>query len=183
MPNVRLNDRIRLTVLERLMEHAFRKQMDDVNQLVTKLARDVYDDVYPLDIQRKMKRLPEGFFETSGVVHVGMAGQHVELRCEGRPVAPKYDFAQASKSYAADHPFTIRHAEIYARKSKLNELRATCRRQAKAVLDNCSSCKQLVEVWPEVEPFVRDFTQGKSPQSVALTVPVKELNRQFGLGK
>jgi hypothetical protein len=39
--------------------------------------------------------------------------------------------------------------------------------------------KQLLEVWPEAAPFVKDFLD--TPKTVALTITPKELNQHFGL--
>jgi hypothetical protein len=182
--NVRLNARMRRVILDRLMQHAFQAAREAVDRERADLAAEVYDDVYPADVQRKMRRLPEGFLETSSQICVNMGGQSVSFSVEGRPVAFKHHyFSEPAKSYPADHPFTLRHNDLHARSQKLGEESSKSRHVGEAALESCASLRQLVEEWPAVEPFVRDFAESKSPLTVALVVPVRELNRQFKLGE
>jgi len=181
--NVRLNDRMRRVILDRLTQHAFQAAREEIDRERAALATAVYDDVYPPDVQRKMGRLPEGFLETNSQICVNMGGQSVRIDVKDRPVAFRHHyFSAAAKAFPASHPFTLRHNDLHARTLKLGEESSKARAQAKAALESCVTCRQLVEAWPEAEPFVRDFVTAKSPQSVALAVQVKDLNRQFGLG-
>jgi hypothetical protein len=182
--NVRLNARIRRVILDRLMQHAFQAAREGLDKERAVLAAEVYDDVYPADVRRRMKRLPEGFFETSSHVCVNMGGQFVSFSVEGRPVAFKHHyFSTPAASYPADHPFTLRHNELHARSQKLGEESSKSRLVGEAALESCASLRQLVEEWPAAEPFARDFMEAKSTLSVSLAVPVRELNRQFKLGE
>lgn len=184
MASVRLNEKIRQAILKKLMEHAFAEEQKLLDRDHERLALDVYNDLYPADVQRKMKRLPVNFFATDTTILVNFGGQTVNLKVTKCPVSyAHYSTAYTpAKAYAADHPFSERHAGLYSRKKDLEERAAVARKHAYSVIYNCVTCKQLVEVWPEVDPFVIPFTKASSPQSVALMVPVKELNRQFGLG-
>ena len=184
MATVRLNEKIRQAILKKLMEHAFTEEQKLLERDHERLAFDVYNDLYPADVQRKMKRLPANFFDTNASIMVNLGGQSVHLKVPKCPVGyVHYSTGYTpARSYAADHPFSERHAGLYSRKKDLEDRAAVARKHAYSVIYSCATCKQLVEVWPEVEPFVSPFTKASSPQSVALMVPVKELNRQFGLG-
>jgi hypothetical protein len=50
-----------------------------------------------------------------------------------------------------------------------------------ATLDSCYTLKQLLDVWPEVKPFVKDMLNVRPSDVVALSLPIKELNLQLGL--
>jgi hypothetical protein len=181
--NVRLNARMRRVILDRLLHHAFQAAREALAGEREALAAEVYDDVYPADVQRKMRRLPEGFLETSAQICVNMGGQSVSFSVEDRPVAHKHHyFSTPAGSYPADHPFTLRHNDLHARFQKLDEESSRSRHVGEAALESCATLRQIVEEWPEAEPFVRDFLEAQSSQSVALAVPVRELNRQFNLG-
>ncbi len=132
----------------------------------------------------EMKRLPANFFDTNASIMVNLGGQSVHLKVSKCPVGyVHYSTGYTpARSYAADHPFSERHSVLYSRKKDLEERSAVARKHAYSVIYSCVTCKQLVEVWPEVEPFVSPFMKAGSPQQMALAVPVKELNRQFGLG-
>jgi hypothetical protein len=160
--NVRLNARMRRVILDRLLHHAFQAAREALAGEREALAAEVYDDVYPADVQRKMRRLPEGFLETSAQICVNMGGQSV--------------------SFSVEDPFTLRHNDLHARFQKLDEESSRSRHVGEAALESCATLRQIVEEWPEAEPFVRDFLEAQSSQSVALAVPVREFNRQFNLG-
>jgi hypothetical protein len=184
MKNVRLNDRVREAILRRILEHAFGKAREAIAADRESLARLVYDDVYPSDIQRKMLRLPEGFFETGTQICVSMGGQCVQFDIPDRLVAWKHHyFNRPAATYPADHPFTKLHNELHARTLRLDEESSRARAQAMAVLQSCETCKQLVAAWPEAEPFSRDFATSAAPRVLALTVKVSDLNGWLGLGE
>jgi hypothetical protein len=184
MKNARLCERVRGAILLRLMDHAFGEARSKIAGERASLARLVYDDVYPSDVQRKMQRLPEGFFETGTQICAIMGGQHVRFDIPDRPVAWKHHyFSQPAATYPADHPLTKLHNELHARTLRLDEESSRARAQAKAVLQSCATYKQLAEVWPEAEPFARDFAASVAPQVLALSVKVGDLNGWLGLGE
>lgn len=184
MRSARLNARVREAVLERLMQHAFKEPKEEISRLSEELASEVYDDVYPPSVRRKMRGLPEGFLDTAASLRVCFGGQVADLRVSPRPVADCHARSTAAaRSYPADHRFALEWGKIDAKYQLLTAQMSVARRQAKALLESCSTCRQLVDSWPEVEPFVRDFTEATTPQVVALAVPVRELNCQFNLGE
>jgi hypothetical protein len=184
MKNARLSEKVRGAILFRLMDHAFGKTRAAIAADRESLARLVYDDVYPSDVQRKMQRLPEGFFESGSQICVNMGGQCVRFDTLDRLVAWKHHyFSTPAMSYPADHHFTKLHDDLHARTLKLDEESSRARAQAKAVLQSCATYKQLAEVWPEAEPFASDFAASAVPQILALTVKVSDLNGWLGLGE
>jgi hypothetical protein len=56
-----MNQGMRDTILGRLLRHAFEKQDMDLSVSDKALADDVYDDIYPKDIKKKMATFPDGF--------------------------------------------------------------------------------------------------------------------------
>jgi hypothetical protein len=179
MSTVRLNQGMRDTIMGRLMKHAFEKRELDLRKEDTKLADDVYDDIYPKDIKKKMADLPAEFFLSVQHLKVSFAGQFEQVvMSAARPASKRHDY-NAAKVYDAKDPLSVRYFEIGKTRTKLREDRARAKSAARAALDSCSTIKQLLEVWPEAGAFVADFTA--PPKTRALTLSIKDLNKTLGL--
>jgi hypothetical protein len=180
MASIRLNQRMRDVILLRLMKHAFGEREKQLKEDEFFLGKDVYDDLYPNALRRKMRALPDGFLRKSSGLTVVFAGQRANVSFDGfRPIANDHDSYQGAKSYDASDELSVRYFEIEASARLLKEERDRARSMAKATLDACNTIKVLLELWPEAKPFVADFTSSKPV--LALTVSIKDLNSQLGL--
>lgn len=168
MSTVRLTNYIRETVLARLLKHAFEAREKALEKDKHAFARQVYDAIYPAAIQKAMKALPKGYLPTDGDLKVSFDGKYTHVYFgESRLVAKCHEY-NAAKVF---EPKKIEDA-LKAEKSKAKS-------SAEAALNSCTTVKKLIEVWPEVEPFVKDFAT--TSQSRALALPIKELNKSLGL--
>jgi hypothetical protein len=183
MRTVRLNDNVRRKILERLATHSFGKRRESVRKEQSELGDAVYDVLYPKDVKRQMRKLPEGFLEKYDHVQVSFAGtvDHVSFT-EPRLLAARHtEFGATAFYFADDHPLTQRHADLVKVKEDLAREEEDALRQARAVVNHSYTVKQLLAAWPECRPFVDDFLESDSPEALALAIPVAELNRRFGL--
>lgn len=179
MSSVRLNQTRRETVLQKMLDHAFGVKRRELNEAKRKLASDIYDEVYPEKTRRLMKRVPAGFLPTASGFQVTFAGQYAMVYwSEERPVADRHQH-RAVRAFSASDEFSVRNLEIEERERRLQEDRDKAYSAARAALGSCATVKQLVEMWPEAAPFVKDFTA--PPQQRALTLSIGDLNRQLGL--
>jgi hypothetical protein len=180
MASIRLNQRMRDAILLRLMKHAFGEREKQLKKDECFLGKDIYDDLYPSGLRKKMRALPDGFLRKSTSITVAFGGQRANVSFGGfRPIANDHDSYQGAKSYDASDELSVRHFEIEARARLLKEEKDRARSMAKVTLDACNSIKVLLELWPEAKPFVADFTSLKPV--LALTVSIKDLNSQLGL--
>lgn len=181
MANIRLTQSMRETILSRLLKHAFEDREKEILRERHKLGNDIYNDVYSKDMRRKMKALPGGFLPTSRSMSVAFGGQRHNAEFEDpRPVAEDHNGYSPARSYDAKDEFSIRHFDIDKSTAALNEERGRAKVAVKAVLNACTTLKGFLEVWPEAAPFVEDFKKSSAPV-LALTVSIKDLNKQLGL--
>ena len=180
MASTRLTKDMRNVILSRLMKHAFDDREKQLKVDEHALGDDVYGDLYPARLLKKMRALPDGFLRKSSGLRVCFGGQRVNVSFGAtRLIAEAHDTYEGVKSYDASDDLSVRHLELDGRRRALDEDEGRAKSAAKAALDSCTTVKNLLEVWPEAEPFVRDFTTSRAV--VALTVSVDELNNQFGL--
>jgi hypothetical protein len=181
--SVRLTDNIRRKIVKRLLDHAFRAERQEVEELEMKLGKMVYDEIYDSETYEKMRDLPIGFFDESANIHVAFGGRRDFVRVTG-PVAACHLGYDNVFSYAASDPKSKLHADIYKRKEDLKEKEQKAAAAAMALLGSASTLRRLLEVWPEVSQFTPELIaqQARRP-SQQLTVSVAGLNRQLKLGK
>lgn len=179
MSTVRLTNYIRETVLARLLKHAFEAREKALEKDKHAFARQVYDAIYPAAIQKAMKALPKGYLPTDGDLKVSFDGEYTHVYFgESRLIAKCHEY-NAAKVFDPKDPLTARYHELEKVEEALKAEKSKAKSSAEAALDSCTTVKKLIEVWPEVEPFVKDFAT--TSQSRALALPIKELNKSLGL--
>lgn len=183
--NVRLNDGLRRTVLERLKAHSFKARRDELDGKLRVLGDEVYDHVYPKEVRRRMQALPEGFLDECESLPVSFAGDVTWVRfTEKRRTATKHSsHGHVAAVYEASHTFTARFRELDGAVSRLAAEESDAMHKAAALLASVTTTRLLLEAWPECRPFVEDLLKDTAPACVALAVPVAALNRAFGLGR
>lgn len=182
MSTVRLTKYIRETVLARLLKHAFEAREKALEKDKHTFARQVYDAIYPAAIQKAMKALPKGYLPTASYLMVSFDGKYTHVYFgESRLVAECHQYGQygAAKVFGPKDPLTVRYHELEKIEDALTAEKSKAKSSAEAALNSCTTVKKLIEVWPEVEPFVKDFAT--TSQSRALAIPIKELNKSLGL--
>jgi hypothetical protein len=180
MPSVRLTDRIRDIILQRLMTRAFDETQHQLADEEALLAKDIHQDVYPEAVRKKMNALPDGYLEDNTSLRFSFAGQIADIQFRKLRIALS-DERRVVKVYPADHHLCERHFELEKKNLEHRSRREHARRQAKAILDSCYTLKRLLEVWPDVAPVVVDFVASADATTEALSFPIKELNGLLGL--
>lgn len=80
--------------------------------------------------------------------------------------------------FGADNPLTEEFNQINREIWALESQRRKAEREAEAVLKSVQTLKQLIEVWPEIEPFC---PKPVAKESTAIAIRRDELNNTFGL--
>lgn len=180
MGATRLTKFMRSKVLERLVDHAFKDRRKGIVAMRYDLGDLVYADLYPTKDRAAMAKLPAGFLPEQDAVQVTFGGQWYNI-CFRKVVRVAVSHSSGrSRDYPSDHMFADMQSEISKHTSDLRADEELARAEAKAALNSCSTVKQLLELWPEVEPFVSDFvvTPAKT-KALALSIP--DLNAHLGL--
>lgn len=181
MKSVRLTQDMRQKILGRLLTHGFGKQVTALRADDEAFGLAVYEDVYDKLARRRMKSMPEGYMKQSLHLTVAFGGQQDQVVWKGHlPIASKDEYDRA-KSYQADHPLAQRRDILERRRVALRAEKEGALHKIKAVLASCTTIRQLVEIWPEAEEFVRDFVASGPEAVTALALPIKSLNEQLGL--
>jgi len=184
-PSVRLTNEMRWAVLKALLAKAFDEEYRVYNQACEALGDLVYDDVYDRPARRMMARLPDGFLPEASQMKVSFGGE-VDLVHFSKPrrIANKHDGYEWNKAsvYGCDHAFSVEHGRLVRLKRDLEERYAKAKKDAMAVLESCRTTGQLVEVWPEVAPFVEPLVDSPEKRVTSLTVPIAVVNDELGLG-
>jgi hypothetical protein len=181
----RLTNEIRADLRKKILDHGFKKSYETLQTEEHILAQEIYDAQYPAAVQKHMQALPNNFLQVSSSCTVYVGGQCIELHFKtSKRVAKKW----SSNCYQED-PFALDVGDQLAQrcvkwahaKKKQKEAYEDAKTKAKNVLNNVSTLKKLIEVWPEIEMFVMPFIKDKLKPVTALAVPIASLNRVLDL--
>lgn len=177
---MRLTEALRNTIRSRMIEHRFSEERKAVDEAFSKLADDVYCDVFSETDRRKMKRLPDGWLPERDEIAVkfGVTVTHVKFDAKRRVPESMDRYARAAKVYPASHALTQRYDQLSKRRSDLKGAEAEARRQITAALSSVNTLKRLHEVWPESKQFTKDLDPSKPSLP---SVPVKTLNAMLNI--
>jgi len=168
-----------------LIDHAFSKRQKELDALWPEFAEEVYQDVYPPDIQKKMSALPEGFLKKSKSIHVQFGGRDgiagVTMKNERRCASKYFDSwgVSVAKIYDEKHPLTLRYKALTLVGKTIKDEIEKASQNARAVMNSVSTVNKLMTVWPECEKFIKPHLQLST--STALAIPMVELNKTLGL--
>ena len=112
MASTRLTKDMRNVILSRLMKHAFDDREKQLKADERALGDDVYGDLYPARLLKKMCALPDGFLRKSSGLRVCFGGQRIIVSFGAtRLIAEAHDTYEGAKSYDASDDLSVRHLE------------------------------------------------------------------------
>lgn len=201
MSSVRLTVGMREQIERRLIHYRFSEEAQQLVADYAQLADDVYNDIYPELIQKKMEALPKGWLPTTGEIgaQLGETGSsYTNLSFSGKCYGeisyaggrgdkergasrrvPYSDKSGCSKQYDATHPLSERYSELENRYKALEERIRAGRKAARAAMDQVTTLNRLIEVWPEIAPF----TEGFEKKNTLPAISRPDLNGLLGLPK
>lgn len=182
MATVRISNYMKEQVISRLLKHAFEEREKSLQAKWYALGDAVYQDLYPADLQKKMNALPAGFLPMDDDVRVSFGGNFTRVYFGENRLLARSHQSNAARVYDDKHPLSVRHDAYRSAKDQLEEETRKAKSSAQAILDSVTTLKKLIEVWPEVEPFVEDFKQTDSGRYLP-ALPVQDLNARLGLPK
>lgn len=196
--SAKLTNYMREQIAEAVVRHRFN---DPALAIVTRraaLAAKVYDDLYSPADQKKMAGLPTGWLPEDNDISVqfGSGGNYTQIAFSGaaygtiaRVLAEPLDRTMrrvasahvrgCAKSYEPTHPFVAEYEALKADTAALVAEIETAERQAKAAIASASTVRRLIDMWPEIEPFTKDYQDERRPNLPAL--PTEQLNALFKL--
>lgn len=190
MKNPRLTNELRRKIRKAVLEHRFASDEAALKETEDSIGKAVYDELYP-DGSPARDRLfsspVDGEYCWTNEVHCVFKGNHGSktfLLPESRPFLHKHVRVYENSAYVEIGPdghIAVLRQKYKDRKDSLDEARKDAGSLVWAVLEKATTIKKLVEIWPEIEPFIpQDVT---APVVNLPAVPTEEINALLGLKK
>lgn len=202
MASTRLTTPIRDALLEKLLERAFKTRCEDFLKRAATFAVKVHADVFGDDLA-KMKALPKGWLPTDDDIMVRFGGDQTRLSFRGSLgscgipdifrqcgalggdnvylVFTSATQNSTAKVYnARDALATEYEAFINERKDLVEEI-GRAARTVRAALNSVRTIQKLIDIWPEVEEFAKEFLVDGERKALLPDVPRAQLNAILNL--
>lgn len=208
--NVRLTNSMRDRIADKVLRYKYPFNSGVIQEFqkeAASIAQAVYNDIISESDRAKVEALPNGWLEEKEYIYVRFGSRHESLHFNGdlyshitdyrlcsSTLKPRADSRDVKKrvphfgsryfaQYDARHDLSTRFQTFDRKISIFVEEYTKAVGVLKSTLCKCTTTRALVELWPEIKPFVIEVvgTPAASKPSVALTVPISTLNETFGL--
>ncbi len=181
---MRLNQGQKQTILDTLVKEKFAEAEESLKQESYVLADKMYKSLHGEENLKLMAKLPENYFQKHWRIRIRLQSG----------IGDSFEFSAKNNDYrimsaklinetiiiAYDNPIHDEIKAYFDKKSDLSDLKTDAYNAAKATIFKCATLKQLLNVWPEIEPF----TECVKPRGSNLpSVQIQELNKIFDLPK
>lgn len=193
----KLTTYIRENLAKDLLKHRFGDAAAALVADRAAFALKVYNDLYSEAERKKMAALPDGwlgksssitvqFGEGSGYGQIEFSGSvygdvHAVMKAPVNAVyrlVAYHHLRGCAKVYERTHGFSDEYDALRERQEDLATQISQARRQTEAALTKATTLKRLVEIWPEIEPFVEKYADKPKPLPA---LPTNELNALLDL--
>lgn len=201
--SVRLTKYSRENLVNMLMNHKYNEDKESacIIQAVKNFANKIYEDTYGDNIE-KINALPKGWLPEIHHLYVnfGVHGSRY-IFFNGNPSAISKNYSmnkywaslkeeQICKRvpanekrnivYDADSKFTQELVDLDKRIGEFEKGYLETKLTAEKIIGSVNTSTQLIEAWPEIEPFVRDLFK-ISPKINLPAINMTEVNKLFEL--
>lgn len=193
----KLTTYIRENLAKDLLKHRFGDAAASLVADRAAFALKVYNDLYSEAERKKMAALPDGWLgkDSDITVQFGDGSGYGKLEFSGSvygdvhavlktPVDTVYRLVihqhlrGCAKAYERNHEFAAEYDALRERQKDLSTQISQARRQTEAALTKATTLKRLVDIWPEIEPFVEKYVDKPKPLPA---LPTNELNALLDL--
>lgn len=194
----RLDNVIRNDIRFALLRHRFEPTIKDIKKRHCELAMKFYEDIFKDDI-KAMKRIPDGWLPKHDYISFTISGQRDLFYFNGRNCFSNSDHVILGinnkipeirqsqlfpdsfnpKNYPISHPLAIERAKLIQEKDTLDEQVRDAAAYAKTVMASVTTVSRLLEVWPDVAPFVPKLEEVRVANLPS--IPIEKLNEMFKL--
>ena len=184
---MRLTNRIREQIIERVVDFGFEEKFKVIRAEVMELSEETYAALYPPALLDKMSQLEpleydrdngyiqKEFYNSQASIRVAYGYRQDQIHFKHKkPVA-----SNRRHFLDTEHPLTIKHEQIAQRQECLTAERNIVKREIRAILYSVSTFKKLYEAWPEVAQFTADIEVKEASNLPA--VKVGSINSKLGL--
>lgn len=198
----RLTNSIREAIGEKLIKRAFQTKAQEAVKDAAAFAIKVYEDALRDDLPT-IRTLKEGWLPTDNDIKVQFGAEVIaikfngqwddysldsRLKMAGAEVLDKSHFPFPSrkkgtvvKIYSATDPLAEEFDKMKSRYAAVIEEIRKAYADAMRAMNQVSSVKKLMEVWPEVTVIAMDYMEAGERKAILPAVPRAELNKALGL--
>lgn len=180
MASVKLTDYMRSEIVNRAVKHAFEKREAKLAGAADKLAVRVMRHALGTKLYNAMMDLPEAWFPTAGTTRVSVCGAVEEFKhSKIRVPYSKHGYSVVADAVERGDPLAEAIETQVAAVGALRADREALTAKIKGILNTVTTTGRLLEVWPEVEPFLPAIAA-----PVDRTVPavlITAINEEIGL--
>lgn len=174
---MKLTRELREKILKKLLDHRFKNEQDALNKETQAMSAKIYASKYTPELLGLMAQLPKNSFKKLGSFKVRVGDRWEYFRLD-TSVEILYSDSQACFDLVPDSAVGKELYNLVGRKNKLHARRSEAYNQVWEVLNSVTTINRLIKVWPETEPFVKEYLFD-SPTLPA--VPVQQLNELLEL--
>lgn len=177
MSSIRLAVYMKDSILDALMERAFKERRDALKARKLALGDKVYKRLYTAAEIKAIKKVAGEFIRTRTGLNVKFGGDFCNVSWgEDRPSSRE---REGTLILNASDPLTDEYRDIEADKKKLGEDERRAKLEAQGKLNSASTVQRLIEIWPEVKPLAEPYLKVKRAPLPVLQNDV--LNKTFKL--
>lgn len=194
----RLTNIDRQAICNRALQHRFQEPIQELIKNDAEFAKLIYDFCFSKADQEKMNSLPKGWLERGNSINVQFGGNYTKLYFSGirfvfgelmqiiskRPEdicfpIPSFASGGVVRVFSTSDDFSKENERILRNSEKIKSQVGVAKRTLLSALSTITTTKKLLEVYPDLEPFVK----GKqATNTINPIVPSKgEINQLFGL--
>lgn len=180
MRSMRLNRAVKDEILNNVLKVCNTKnpapEIDQANyDFAVAILKQEYKDFD--DIMKMHKKHPELFTDSSWGIKVRIGTEFVRLEWN-RQKYGSLPMPENTVLVSPDFPAYLNYQavqeEYHEHQQKMNNIY----KQAKTIIESCSTSRKLVEVWPEISPYVEPYIREGTVNLP--TIPTKDINKILG---
>ena len=184
--STKLTNDCRISILNQIIKESFSDRKEKIEEERLAFSEIVYNDLYNEKTRRTMESLPERWLPKSDYffIQLGSDGAGYCRRAFNSPklflAKHKEGHRQCLKVYDGGHELSKRHADLTRSFDELAVIITNAQNQARAILNSCSTTKQLKDCWPEITKYVEQYEPTES-RTTAIAPVTKGLNDMLSL--
>lgn len=172
---MRLTNNIRDVICVRVMKHSFEEKINAAKELLQNQADVLYRSSFSNSEWEYIVKCPPGFLEMTNAVTLFVCGENLRINLASlSPLPASMRYGSVPMEFRASVEDQKKYRAIKVSYDALEKERATARSKLVTALRSFPTTEKLLELWPEIEPFIEDMLQKKSGLPA---IPISSLNQ------
>lgn len=174
----RMTKDLRESIARKAVETQFKPRHDALKVEEHKLGMEMYNATFPADIQKQLKKIPDGWLRMDGCLRFNCGGY--DLRFTVSPAVPVPYSTHCARLAAVTGDLAERgQAHANALKDFREQYEAAYRALLR-MLESVGSVKALQKAWPDGIEFYKNYLTA-APGAAVPALRVEEVNKMLGL--